>query len=105
MVEILAATLTGANYSYEATSFFDAAGDPPGVGHFIIAVHTESTVGPSFADRLEQLAAEINLQDGARLPGTRRFAAREDCRDNGVSIPEHLLKEIEAAAVTTGSAA
>ena len=34
MVEILAATLTGARYSYEASSFFDAEGAPPGAGVF-----------------------------------------------------------------------
>ena len=36
MVEVLAGSLTGANYSFEATSFFDADGPPPAVGHTIL---------------------------------------------------------------------
>jgi (2R)-3-sulfolactate dehydrogenase (NADP+) len=32
MVELLAAGLTGANYGYEQTSFFDDKGPPPGTG-------------------------------------------------------------------------
>ncbi|MEO1249474.1 MAG: Ldh family oxidoreductase [Pseudomonadota bacterium] len=98
MVEILAATLTGANYSYEATSFFDAEGDPPGIGHFIMAIHPGATIGPAFAKRMEMLAAEIEGQSGTRIPGTRRLAARQDCETSGVAIPDHLLAEIEAAA-------
>lgn len=98
MVEILAATLTGANYSYEATSFFDAEGEPPGIGHFVMAIHPGAAIGTAFSDRLELLAAEIEGQPGSRLPGTRRLAARADCEANGVSIPDHLLSEIETAA-------
>jgi (2R)-3-sulfolactate dehydrogenase (NADP+) len=36
MVELLAAALTGSNFGYEASSFFDADGDSPGIGHTII---------------------------------------------------------------------
>ena len=35
MVELLAAGLSGANFAYQATSFFDADGVPPGTGQFI----------------------------------------------------------------------
>src|SRR5438874_3832998 len=38
MVELLAAGLTGAFYAYEASSFLDAEGPPPGTGQFIIAI-------------------------------------------------------------------
>ncbi len=100
MVEILAATLTGANYSYEATSFFDAEGEPPGIGHFIMAIHPGAAIGPAFSDRLDMLAAEIEGQAGSRLPGTRRLTARADCEANGVAIPDHLLSEIQAAAAS-----
>lgn len=95
IVEILAATLTGANYSYEASSFFDAEGTPPGVGQFIIAVNPNGALGSLFSDRLEELVNEIEAQDGARLPGTSRLKARADCEQNGVPVPAHLLEEIE----------
>jgi (2R)-3-sulfolactate dehydrogenase (NADP+) len=57
MVEILAATLTGANYSYEATSFFDAEGAPPGVGQLLIAMRAAGPAGRAFDARLEALIA------------------------------------------------
>lgn len=95
MVEILAATMTGANYSYEATSFFDAEGNPPSVGQFIIAINPNGVLGSLFGERLEELVAEIEGQGDARLPGTRRLVARAECMEQGVPIAAHLLEEIE----------
>lgn len=77
-VEILAAPLTGANYSYEAPSFFEAEGKPPSVGQFVIAINPNGPLGSLFGDRLEELVGEIEGQDGARLPGTRRLASRAE---------------------------
>ncbi len=98
MVEILAATLTGANYSYQATSFFDAEGAPPGVGQFIIAIDPNGRTNAMFLDRLEELFREIEAQDGARLPGISRFQARANAEKSGVLVPSHLMDEIKKAA-------
>ncbi|HIF10031.1 MAG TPA: Ldh family oxidoreductase [Sneathiellales bacterium] len=95
IVEILAATMTGANYSYEATSFFDAEGKPPGVGQFMIAINPNGALGLLFGERLEELVAEIEGQGDARLPGARRLVARAKCAEQGVFIAGHLLDEIE----------
>ena len=38
MVEVLAVALTGARFGFEASSFFDAEGAPPGVGQLLIAI-------------------------------------------------------------------
>ena len=94
IVEILAASVTGANYSYEATSFFEAEGAPPGVGQFILALDPGVSV---FHKRLEALIGEIEGQDGARLPGSGRIGARDTARAQGLPIPAHLLQEIERA--------
>jgi (2R)-3-sulfolactate dehydrogenase (NADP+) len=95
MVEILSATLTGANHSYDATSFFDAEGDPPGVGQFIIAINTSHIGGPSFTNRLETLIEAILGQDGTRLPGEKRLRNRAHCRANGFAVAPHLITEID----------
>ena len=97
IVEILAATLTGANNSYQASSFFDAKGAPVGVGQFIIAVDPACAMAPAFYARLEELASQIQNQSGARLPGTRRLQARALARENGITIPAHLMAEIAQA--------
>jgi (2R)-3-sulfolactate dehydrogenase (NADP+) len=97
MVEILAATLTGAHYSFEATSFFDAEGAPPGVGQLILVFHAGSGAGGPFLDRMDTLMARIAAQEGARLPGKRRLAARAEAAERGVRAPAHLLEEIARA--------
>ena len=38
MVEVLAVALTGARFGFEASSFFDAEGAPPGVGQLLVAI-------------------------------------------------------------------
>ncbi len=97
VVEILAATLTGANRSDEATSFFDAEGAPPGVGPMILAFDTGRA--PDFAARLEALIAAISSQKGTRLPGQRRLEGRRASRGGDcVIVPGHLMEEIEAMA-------
>jgi (2R)-3-sulfolactate dehydrogenase (NADP+) len=98
MVEILAATLTGANHSFEATSFFGANGAAPGVGHLIIAIQPEIGTVASFGERLEILIREIENQPGARLPGTRRLDARKEGSGQEIIIPAHLFEEIKRAA-------
>jgi len=98
IVEILAATLTGANHSNEASSFFDADGPPPGVGQLIVAFDTGCIPGAGFAERIETLLSAIEAQEDARLPGTRRLAAREAAARDGIAAPAHLLDEIEALA-------
>ncbi|MDA9009243.1 Ldh family oxidoreductase [Alphaproteobacteria bacterium] len=98
LVEILAATVTGSNYSYEATSFFDGEGKPPSVGQFILAIDTGAT-HDLFAQRLEGLLSEMLEQDGTRLPGQKRLNGRKMCEEHGVSVPKAVLEEIKALAV------
>lgn len=97
MVEVLAGALTGANFSHQSTSFFDAEGDPPGVGQTILAIHPGRTAPESYAARLEHLLGEIEGQDGARLPGLSRFARRAEVAEKGVLLPAHLSDDIDAA--------
>ncbi len=98
LVEILAATVTGSNYSFEATSFFDGKGEPPSVGQFILAIDTGAT-HDLFAQRLEALLGEMLEQDGTRLPGEKRLNGRKACEEQGLSVPKAMLEEINALAV------
>lgn len=86
LIEILAAGLTGANFGFEATSFFTGEGEPPGVGQFVIAIDPDVMAGgEAFADRFEILIAAMEGQEGVRLPGSRRLAARAAAKD-GVTV-------------------
>jgi (2R)-3-sulfolactate dehydrogenase (NADP+) len=96
MVELLAAGLTGANFAAEASSFLDAEGPPPGTGQLIIAFAADAFGGTGVAARFAVLAGSIEQQAGARLPGTRRLAARQKAATDGLLIGEALLAEIRS---------
>lgn len=94
VVEILSATLTGANHAFEASSFFDADGPPPGVGQTLIGFNPGLSIGEGFAERLETLLSAILMQDGTRLPGGNKATARRDADETGIDIPDHLLSDL-----------
>jgi (2R)-3-sulfolactate dehydrogenase (NADP+) len=98
MVEILAATLTGSNHGFEASSFFDDKGPAPHIGQFFIIIDPQGFSGGAFNSRLDVLAEAILSQDGTRMPGERRFKIRETSARDGVDIPDSLLDELKSRA-------
>lgn len=97
MVEVLAAALTGARLGFEASSFFDAAGAPPAVGHFLIAIDAGAFAGEAaFGERIAALTGAILGEGGTRLPGTRRIALRESARRTGVAVDARLARRVGA---------
>ena len=94
MVELLAAGLTGARFASEATSFLDAEGEPPATGQLILAIDATAFAGNAL-ERFAVMARSVAEQDGARLPGTRRFAARARAAEEGITLSDTLLAEIE----------
>ena len=95
MVELLAAGLVGARFAGEATSFLDAVGGPPGTGQLILALDATAFAADA-CERFAVLAGMIEEQDGARLPGTKRLAARARAARDGVPLSDALLAAIEA---------
>lgn len=95
MVELLAAGLMGANFGHEASSFFDAKGEPPGVGQLILALDPDA-----FSDRarsrIDDLAGAIEDEPGARLPGARRGTLKQAVADKGLDVDDALLAQIDA---------
>jgi len=99
MVEVLAVALTGARFGFEASSFFDADGPPPGVGQFLIAIDPAAFGGADvFADRMGALARMIEGDGNARLPGSRRIALREMAAREGIAVDAKLLAEVREIA-------
>ena len=98
MVELLTAALAGANFAYEASSFFTADGPPPRIAQTFVVIDPRAFGGQAFLDRVEALAAQVLSQPGARLPGERRHANRAAARAHGVEIGEDLLAELRRRA-------
>jgi (2R)-3-sulfolactate dehydrogenase (NADP+) len=96
MVEILAAALSGANLSQDASPFSGTAGGPPGTGQCFIALDPQGFSGAVFDQSMRRLAASITDQPGARLPGARRKANRKRIEAEGVLVDAALLARITA---------
>lgn len=98
MIEILSAGLTGANWSYAASSFGTNEGGPPGVGQLFIAFAPALIAGGQMHERLADLTTRITAQPGARLPGERRHEARRHALRDGVEVPEDLMASLSGYA-------
>lgn len=90
LIEVMAAGLTASTFAFDAPSFFDGEGPPAAVGHVMIAIDPSRTAGAAYLDHMERLAAMIEGEPGARLPGQRRLANREKTARDGVSVPPAL---------------
>ncbi len=99
MVEVLAAALTGSNFAFEATSFFEAEGAPPSVGQVLLAIDPGAFAGTtSLPDRVSALAQAIEQDAGARVPGRRRFNLRAQAAAEGVDVDAALLADVQGIA-------
>ena len=90
LVEVLAAGLVGANWSFQASSLGDNEGGPPNIGQLFIAIDSGLFGAEGFDDRLETLVAAIHAQEGTRLPGDGRHRARRKAETEGVRLDETL---------------
>jgi (2R)-3-sulfolactate dehydrogenase (NADP+) len=95
MVELLAAGLVGANFGHEASSFFSAEGEAPGVGQLILALDPNA-FSNSALHRIDDLSDAIAGQPGARLPGARRDELKQKAAREGLSVDDDLLNEIQS---------
>lgn len=92
MVEVLAAGLTGAHWSHEASSLGDDLGGPPRLGQSIIAIQPGDT---GFASRLEGLLADMQDEPDVRIPGDRRHANRRKAQAHGVTVDAGLMDQLQ----------
>ena len=95
LVEVLAAALSGATLGIHASSFATNDGGSPNTGQFFIALDPAKFSGDGFYQRIGDLLDAIKAQDGARLPGARRLAARNEVPGRGVIAPTALYERIK----------
>jgi (2R)-3-sulfolactate dehydrogenase (NADP+) len=93
MVEVLAAGLTGANWSYQASSLGDDTGGPPRLGQTFIAIDP-GAMAPDFVPRIEAMLTAMLDQDGVRLPGARRHTNRINAIKQGVTLTDAEAKTL-----------
>ncbi|KNX77891.1 lactate dehydrogenase, partial [Pseudomonas sp. 250J] len=94
MVELLAAALTGGNFSWE----FDWSGHPgaktPWTGQLIIVIDPSKAEGERFALRSRELVEQMQAAGLTRMPGERRYREREVAGREGVALSEREWGEL-----------
>ena len=93
LVEILTACLAGGNLGTQASSFAGEDGGPPSTGQFFIAIDPEK-FNSNYISSIKSLIESITVQEGARLPGSKRQAAFQKNQNKEIEISEQLLERI-----------
>ncbi|MGK6305979.1 Ldh family oxidoreductase [Variovorax sp. DT-64] len=97
VVELLVTALIGAQFGFEASSFFEDDGNRPRIGQAFIIIDPGALAGSaSYLDRVEVLVAEMLGDEGVRLPGVRREALRRRAELDGIDVPDALLDQWQA---------
>jgi (2R)-3-sulfolactate dehydrogenase (NADP+) len=97
VVELLVTALIGANFGFEASSFFVDEGNRPHLGQTFIAIDPEALAGrANFLDRVEVLVREMLGDDGVRLPGARREALLRAAQVDGLEVGDALIKNLQS---------
>ena len=100
MVELMVTAVIGAQFGYEASSFFVDEGNAPRIGQAFIVIDPGALAGAeSYFARMETIIAEMLVDDGVRLAGARRLALERKAAVAGITIPDALKAQIEAFAV------
>ena len=95
VVELLVTALTGAQFGFEASSFFVDEGNRPRIGQAFVVIDPAALAGTAhYLDRVEVLLAEMLRDDGVRLPGARREALRRRAEAEGIEVPDAMLASL-----------
>jgi (2R)-3-sulfolactate dehydrogenase (NADP+) len=101
VVELLVTAVIGANFGFEASSFFVDEGNRPGIGQAFVVIDPGALAGREvFLDRLEVLVREMLVDEGVRLPGARREALRRKAEAEGLNVPDAMLASLKTLAGT-----
>ncbi|MFX4315030.1 Ldh family oxidoreductase, partial [Enterobacter sp. 63] len=98
MVELLAGPLIGDMTSAESLAWDNGAGGLPYGGELILALDPTRFLGDDAATHLARAETLFSgmQQQGARLPGERRYHSRERANRDGVEITHSLFRDISA---------
>ncbi|EIK96366.1 malate/L-lactate dehydrogenase [Pseudomonas sp. M47T1] len=98
MVELLAAALTGGNFSFG----FNWSGHPgaqtPWTGQLIIVIDPAKAAGNDFAARSRELVERMQQVGVTRMAGDRRYRTRAKAEVEGVQVGREELSRLRALA-------
>ena len=94
MVELLAAALTGGNFSFEFDWSNHQGAKTPWTGQLLIVIDPSKAAGQGFAERSEELVRQMHGVGLKRLPGDRRHQQRARSLEQGIELDGQVLAEL-----------
>jgi delta1-piperideine-2-carboxylate reductase len=98
MVELLAAALTGGNFSFDFDWSQHPGAQTPWTGQLLIVIDPSKSSGESFASRCETLVQRMQGAGQQRLPGQQRQQQRALALQEGVSLSAAELSQLRTLA-------
>ncbi len=92
MVEVLAAGLSGANWSLDAP-WFSGGPDSPGTGLFVLAIEPK-LLDPDFEKRMKDQINRLDRRYGVHIPGLSKAAATEKAAARGITVSKEIVERI-----------
>ena len=96
LVELMAAGLTGADWSWSSPPF-DSGAQAPDLGCFLLAIDPERTAGPGYRAEVQRLVDCLHA-DGAFVPGIGKARAAAAAVRDGIVPDPDVWARIEARA-------
>ena len=94
MIEILAAALTGGNYSTEVDWSNHPGAEVPCTGQLVIVIDPARGGNDVFASRVKGLLDLVREAGQSRMPGDRRYARRRETAASGIPIDDDKLAQL-----------
>jgi delta1-piperideine-2-carboxylate reductase len=98
MVELLAAALTGGNFSFEFDWSRHLGAQTPWTGQLLIVIDPDKGSGQHFAERSEELVRQMHGVGQERMPGDRRYLQRARSLAEGIQISAADWKQLQGLA-------
>jgi len=98
MVELLAAALTGGNFSFEFNWADHPGARTPWTGQLLIVIDPSKSAGQDFAERSQELVRQMHGVGLKRLPGDRRHGQRAKARVEGIALDPQTLADLRELA-------
>ncbi|MBC7601006.1 MAG: Ldh family oxidoreductase [Polaromonas sp.] len=99
IVELLVTAVVGAQFGFEASSFFVDEGNAPRIGQAFVVIDPGALAGSDvYYERMETLVSEMLIDDGVRLAGARRTSLEKQAMQSGLTIPDALKTQLDLLA-------
>lgn len=92
IVELLVTAVIGAQFGFEASSFFVDEGNAPRIGQAFLVIDPGALAGSAtYYERMETLVGEMLADEGVRLAGARREALLRRAQNEGLAVADAQL--------------